>query len=195
MGFSSETERQALIRHGLGTFSAASRGPAALRIEPSLRGYSDDGSRLDGRERGVDFFHERREVLTGIAPRPKQDDREAEPGDALLVRDTLVRAHQPVELVLGQAGELAASYAPAAANLMLSAMRGVLKACFRLGYMSADDLQRAADVPPARGSRLPPTAPSTAASSTPSSVYATKISRRREGRGTPRSSRCSMPAA
>ncbi len=51
---------------------------------------------------------------------------------------------------------LAASYAPATANLMLSAMRGVLKACFRLGYMSADDLQRAADVPPARGSRLPP---------------------------------------
>ncbi|MBA2712691.1 MAG: tyrosine-type recombinase/integrase [Rubrobacteraceae bacterium] len=39
---------------------------------------------------------------------------------------------------------------------MLSAMRGVLKACFRLGYMSADDLQRASDVPPARGSRLPP---------------------------------------
>ena len=39
---------------------------------------------------------------------------------------------------------------------MLSAMRGVLKACFRLGYISADDLRRAADVPPARGSRLPP---------------------------------------
>ncbi len=51
---------------------------------------------------------------------------------------------------------LAASYAPATANLMLSAMRGVLKSCFRLGYMTADDLQRAADVPPARGSRLPP---------------------------------------
>lgn len=51
---------------------------------------------------------------------------------------------------------LAASYAPATANLMLSAMRGVLKASFRLGYMNADDLQRASDVPPARGSRLPP---------------------------------------
>ena len=51
---------------------------------------------------------------------------------------------------------LAETYAPATANLMLSAMRGVLKACFRLGYMSADDLQRAADVPPVRGSRLPP---------------------------------------
>lgn len=51
---------------------------------------------------------------------------------------------------------LAATYAPATANLMLSAVRGVLKACFRLGYMNADDLQRAADVPPVRGSRLPP---------------------------------------
>lgn len=51
---------------------------------------------------------------------------------------------------------LAETYAPATANLMLSAVRGVLKACFRLGYMNADDLQRAADVPPVRGSRLPP---------------------------------------
>lgn len=51
---------------------------------------------------------------------------------------------------------LAEAYAPDTANLMLSAMRGVLKSCFRLGYMNADDLQRASDVPPARGSRLPP---------------------------------------
>lgn len=51
---------------------------------------------------------------------------------------------------------LAEAYAPATANLMLAAMRGVLKACFRLGYMSADDLKRASDIPPVRGSRLPP---------------------------------------
>lgn len=51
---------------------------------------------------------------------------------------------------------LAETYSPDTANLMLSAVRGVLKACFRLGYMSADDLQRASDVPPVRGSRLPP---------------------------------------
>ncbi len=51
---------------------------------------------------------------------------------------------------------LAETYSPATANLMLSAVRGVLKACFRLGYMNADDLQRASDVPPVRGSRLPP---------------------------------------
>lgn len=51
---------------------------------------------------------------------------------------------------------IAETYAPSTANLMLSAMRGVLKSCFRLGYMSADDFQRAADVPAVRGSRLPP---------------------------------------
>ncbi|MDQ3507786.1 MAG: tyrosine-type recombinase/integrase [Actinomycetota bacterium] len=51
---------------------------------------------------------------------------------------------------------LAEKYAPATANLMLAAVRGVLKACFRLGYMNADDLQRASDIPPVRGSRLPP---------------------------------------
>jgi integrase len=50
---------------------------------------------------------------------------------------------------------LAETYAPATANLMLSAVRGVLKACFKLGYMNADDLQRASDVPPVGGSRLP----------------------------------------
>ena len=51
---------------------------------------------------------------------------------------------------------LAESYAPATANLMLSAMRGVLKACFRLGYTTADDFHRDADVPPVRSSLLPP---------------------------------------
>ena len=52
--------------------------------------------------------------------------------------------------------ELSERYAPATANKMLSALKGVLKASFRLGYMSADDYGRARDVPPVRGSRLPP---------------------------------------
>src|ERR687897_2864064 len=39
---------------------------------------------------------------------------------------------------------------------MLSAMKGVLKSCWRLGLMSADERDRASDVAPVRGTRLPP---------------------------------------
>ena len=53
-------------------------------------------------------------------------------------------------------GRLAESYAPATANKMLSAMKGVLKSCWRLGLMSADERDRASDVEPVRGTRLPP---------------------------------------
>lgn len=51
---------------------------------------------------------------------------------------------------------LAKEYAPSTANKMLSALKGVLKACFRLGLMTADERDRASDVTPVRGSRLPP---------------------------------------
>ena len=50
---------------------------------------------------------------------------------------------------------LAETYAPATANKMLSALRGVLKECFRLGYTGAEEYQRARDLPPVRGSALP----------------------------------------
>jgi site-specific recombinase XerD len=53
-------------------------------------------------------------------------------------------------------GRLAESYAPATANKMLSAMKGVLKSCWRLGLMSADERDRASDIEPVRGTRLPP---------------------------------------
>ena len=53
-------------------------------------------------------------------------------------------------------GRLAETYAPATANKMLSAMKGVLKSCWRLGLMTAEERDRASDIEPVRGTRLPP---------------------------------------
>lgn len=50
---------------------------------------------------------------------------------------------------------VAERYAPASANKVLCALRGVLGECFRLGLMSAEDRLRAADVASVRGERLP----------------------------------------
>ena len=51
---------------------------------------------------------------------------------------------------------LAEAYKPATANKMISALRGVLKECFRLGYTTAEDYQRARDLPTVKGHSLPP---------------------------------------
>ena len=50
---------------------------------------------------------------------------------------------------------LAELYAPASANKALSALRGVLKAAWRLDLIDTDAYLRAADLPAVRGSRLP----------------------------------------
>ena len=50
---------------------------------------------------------------------------------------------------------LAERYAPATANRMLSALKGVLKAAWRLGQMPTDEYQRAIDIPSVRGETLP----------------------------------------
>lgn len=50
---------------------------------------------------------------------------------------------------------LAERYRPATASKMLAALRGVLREGWRLGYVTADDYHRAADLPPVRGTTLP----------------------------------------
>jgi hypothetical protein len=49
------------------------------------------------------------------------------------------------------AADLAGRYSPATANLMMAAVRGVLRACRRLGLISADDYANAVDLKRIKG--------------------------------------------
>jgi integrase len=50
---------------------------------------------------------------------------------------------------------LAVTYAPATANLYMTAVRGVLGECWQMGLISAEEKARAVNLPPIRGERLP----------------------------------------
>jgi len=63
-------------------------------------------------------------------------------------------ALQPEHTALLRA-KLAEQLAAASVNKHIAALRGVLRAAWRLGLLDAEAYQRAADVPPVRGSRLP----------------------------------------
>jgi site-specific recombinase XerD len=51
--------------------------------------------------------------------------------------------------------ELAGMFAAATANKCIAALRGVLKECWRLGYMDAETYQRAIDIKTVRGQTVP----------------------------------------
>ncbi len=73
-------------------------------------------------------------------------------GDDLLRCNWAALRYQHTQLIRSM---LAEKYAPASANRMLSALRGVLKAAWRLGQMSAEEYHRAADISGVLGSSLP----------------------------------------
>ncbi len=89
--------------------------------------------------------------------------------------------------------DLSRRYSPATTNKMLSAMKGVLKECWRLNYISGEQYQRARDVSAVRGSTLPRAGRSPAVSYVPCSRRVPSTRSRYAVLGTPPWSRCCTP--
>jgi site-specific recombinase XerD len=69
--------------------------------------------------------------------------------------ETLPWAMLDYQHMLALRSQLATQYAPATANRILTAVRGVLQECRRLGFMPLEQQLRAGEVPPVRGQRVP----------------------------------------
>lgn len=73
------------------------------------------------------------------------------PGQAFVLRWEMLRYEHTQAI----RAALAERYAPATANKMIAALRGVLRECWRLGLMPAEEFHRAVDVAAVRGTSLP----------------------------------------
>jgi site-specific recombinase XerD len=98
--------------------------------------------------------------VAGLAPGSRRTMLTALRVIAKLVNDTYDEITFPwIEVTYGVAqairSKLGTTYAPATANRMLAAMKGVLKSAFRLGLIDGETYMRATAVEPVRGSRLP----------------------------------------
>ena len=98
--------------------------------------------------------------LAGLSEGSRRTMRQALDAIAHLVGDgadalTLPWANLRFQHTAAIRSKLAETYAPTTANKMLSALRGVLKAAWKLGQMSAEDYHRAADLGSVKGETLP----------------------------------------
>ena len=96
--------------------------------------------------------------LAGLAPGSRRTQRAALRLIAKLVSHESDEMHLPwwaldYAHTTAVRSKLAERFAPATSNRMLAALRGVLKAAFKLGLSDADRMTRACSVEPVRGSR------------------------------------------
>jgi len=97
--------------------------------------------------------------LAGLAPGSRRTMRAALRTIATMIDPAANEMAFPFHLldhahVSAIRSRLAERHAPATANRMLAALRGVIKAAFKLGLIDADQRERACSIDPVRGSRV-----------------------------------------
>lgn len=151
-GLPPEPDRKAMIESGLGKGGVAAFRELVDRLQPPipaerhpalvyLAGLAPSSRRV--MKKALDIVAG---ILTGYGA------REGDPvADAATLPWHLVR-YQHAQAVRAA---LAEAYAPRRANLIISALRGVMKETWRLGYIDGETYQRARDVDGVRGESLP----------------------------------------